>query len=199
MVRRHDGVQLGGTWYLLARIAEPPYRLILPLDAAGAAEYWDDRPVGPVVIQGPPTLGDPRQAVVAQIGAGLAVSYALFGVEGCEIVTFAQPDGLLPDLWQLGSPAHTDVPSISDHNQRLPPKGGPPSSHSGRGTREDRGGEGLPRPCDVVGVVGWVCLVWRRTPSVTCPGGRRHLPRGEGTAGHTLAGPGTGESIRVYG
>ncbi len=102
--------KLGSTWYLYARIADPSYGLVLPLDAAWAAEYWDGRPVGPVVIQGPRTLGDPRRVVVAQVGAGLAWTYALFGVEGCEIVTFAQPDGMLPDLWVLGSPFHTDVP-----------------------------------------------------------------------------------------
>ena len=51
-----------------------------------------------------------HQVVVAQIGAGLAWTYALFAVEDCEIVTFPLPDGMLPDLWQLGSPVHTDLP-----------------------------------------------------------------------------------------
>jgi len=102
--------KLGGTWYLMAEITDPFYRLVLPLDAAWAADFWDSRPVGPVIIYGPRTLGDPRQVMVTQIGGGLAAVYALFGVEGCEIVTFAQPDGSLPDLWILGSPAHSDMP-----------------------------------------------------------------------------------------
>jgi hypothetical protein len=106
--------QDGGVWYLHVRLG-PGYTANLALDAAWEASTGITG-VGPVSVVSARNLGDPRQVVVAVVSVGLAVQYALFAVESCQIVTLTQADGTVPTLWNLGSPAHSDFPVCGPGN-----------------------------------------------------------------------------------
>jgi len=99
----------GGTWYLHAHLGTG-YTTRLALDPAWAASRWSSE-LDPVWVDGAHTLGSPRQAMLVVLNIGLAFEYGLFALEGCDIVALALPDGTLPGLWVLGSPAHSDWPA----------------------------------------------------------------------------------------
>jgi len=102
--------RLGGDWFMWSHLSDGDYRLVTEINLPWSFAHWTGSPIGPLTVQGSRTLGDPRQAVVVGIYQGLGRSYAIFGIEDCEIVPFTQDDGIIPDLWQIGSPAHTDFP-----------------------------------------------------------------------------------------
>jgi hypothetical protein len=99
----------GGTWYLHAHLGTG-YTTRLALDAAWATGRWSSE-LDPVWVDSAHTLGSPRQVMLVVLNIGLAFEYGLFALEGCEIVALALPDGTLPGLWVLGSPAHSDWPA----------------------------------------------------------------------------------------
>jgi len=101
---------LGGDWFLWANLSDGNYRLVTPINMTWSFYHWNGTTPGPLVVQGPRTLGDPRQVVSVRIYQGLGSSYALFVVEDCEIVAITKPDGTIPELWQAMGPAHTDFP-----------------------------------------------------------------------------------------
>ena len=107
----------GGIYYLHVRLG-PGYNANLALDAA-----WDAAHFGLganwVRMNAAKTLGDPRQIAVAQVYGGLAGVYGLFAVESCQIVTLGDAGGIMPDLYELGSPAHSDFPVCGPGNNVL--------------------------------------------------------------------------------
>jgi len=108
------GYQNGGIWYLHVRLG-PGYTANLALDAAWDAAHWG-LGANYVNVAAAKTLGDPRQVVVVQVYGGLVAAYGLFAVENCQIVTLADAGGAMPDLYVLGSPAHSDFPVCGPGN-----------------------------------------------------------------------------------
>jgi hypothetical protein len=100
--------RLAGTWYLHARLGSG-YATQLALDPAWAAGRWSSE-LDPVWVDSAHDLGLPSDVIVVGLNVGLALQYGLFVLEACGVVALAGDDGTLPDLWALGSIAHSDWP-----------------------------------------------------------------------------------------